>query len=80
MVDDVWGESQVSAKEECCLGEENEPLRIVKIIPFGSAIEIFPIVKLFSADKIDWDFFVKLTLIKIDLNGFPSYGDLHFFP
>jgi hypothetical protein len=80
MMDDVGGESQVSAEEECCLREEDETLRIVEIIPLGSAIEVFPIVKLFSADKIDWDFFVKLTLIKIDLDGFPSYRDFHFFP
>jgi hypothetical protein len=80
MMDDVGGESQVPAEEECCLREEDETLRIVKIIPLGSAIEVFPIVKLFSADKIDRDFLIKLTLIKIDPDGFPSYRDFHFFP
>jgi hypothetical protein len=80
MMDDVRGESQVPAEKECCLREEDETLRIVKIIPLGTAIEVFPIVKLFSADKIDLDFFVKLPLIKIDLDGFPSYRDFNFLP
>jgi len=80
MVDDVRGESQVPTEKECCLREEDETLRIVKIIPLGSAIEVFPIIKLFSADEIDWDFLIKLTLIKIDLDGFPSYRDFHLFP
>jgi len=80
MMDDVGGESQVSAEEECRLREEDETLRIVKIIPLGSAIEVFPIIKLFSADEIDWNSLSKLTLIKIDLDGFLPYRDLHFFP
>jgi hypothetical protein len=79
MMDDVGGESQIPAEKECCLREKDETLRIVKIIPLGSAVEIFPIIKLFSADEIDWDFLVKLPLIKIDLDGFPSNRDFHSF-
>jgi hypothetical protein len=80
MMDDVRGESQIPAQEESCLREEDKTLRIVKIIRLGGAIEVFSIIKLFSADEIDWDFLIKLTLIKIDADGLPSYCYFDFIP
>jgi hypothetical protein len=80
MMDDIRRESQVPTEEECCLRKEDKTLRIVKIVALGSAVKVFPIVELFSANEIDRDFLIEVGLIEIDLEGFSSYRDLQSFP
>ncbi len=65
MVDDVGGEPHVLTKDEDGFGEEDEALRIVKVIAFGCAVEIFPVKEFFPTDEIDRDVLAQMAEIDI---------------
>src|SRR4030042_1060292 len=61
MVEDIRGEPTVLTKDENGFGEEDETFRIIKVITFGRAVEIFPVKELFPANEINWDILVEMA-------------------
>src|SRR4030042_3021831 len=65
VVNDVGSELEVLCKDEGGLGEKYEALRLIEVIPLGSAVEIFAIEKLLAADEVDGNLFRQFALVEI---------------
>ncbi len=78
-MDDIRGKIEELTEKEGSLREEDETFRVVEVIAFGRAVEIFPVIEFFPADEIDWDVLIQMALIEIGLDDFISYGDLQSF-
>ena len=63
-------------EEESGLGEKGETFRIIKIVPSGGAVEVFPVKELIAADEINRDVFAHLALVDVCLEGLISHGNL----
>ena len=77
MVEDVRGKSDMLAKVESSLGEEDEALGIVEVIAFRCAVEVFPVKELLPADEINRDVLVQMAQIDIRLELLIPHGNLN---
>jgi hypothetical protein len=75
MMDDIRGEPHALTKNENGSGEEYETFRIVKVVTFGCAVEIFSVEELFPADEIDRDVLAKMAQVNIRIELLISDGN-----